>query len=162
VQGLQLLKGMSTHSKTCACGVLFTTLLLAVSTFAGDRHHALNGTWTLLPERSDFAGQEALQTGTVTINDREGNITVSRDFTYDGANQTVRYSFSIDGQENSTIKNGKTFKTKAKWDRDVLKVTTTQDGATTVERYSMAPDGAMVLEVEQPGQRPLTLVFRRS
>jgi hypothetical protein len=135
--------------------------LLAVSTFASDRHHALNGTWTLVPGRSDFAGQDAFQTGSVTINDREGNISVTRDFTYDGRNQTFMYSFSIDGQENSTIKNGKTFKTKAKWDRDVLKVTTTQDGVTTVERYSLSPDGALILDVDQPGPKPLTLVFQR-
>jgi hypothetical protein len=146
--------------------VLFTTLLLAVSTFAvltlaNDRHHALNGTWTLVPNRSDFAGQEAFQAGRVTIDDREGNITVTRDFTYDGPTETRTYSFSSDGQENSTIRNGKTFKTRAKWDRDVLKVTTTLDGVTTVERYSLQPDGAMILTVEQPGHGPFTLVFQR-
>jgi hypothetical protein len=72
-------------------------LLFAVSTFASD-HHALNGTWTLVPATSDFAGRDAVQTGTVTIDDRQGNITVSRNFTYDGAKQTIFYSFSTDGQ----------------------------------------------------------------
>ena len=141
--------------------VLLPTLLLALSTFAGDRHHALNGTWTLVTSRSDFAGQEPFKAGTVTIDDREGNITITRDFTVDGPNQTSTYSFSSDGQENSTIKNGEALKTKAKWDHDVLKATTTRNGATTVERYSLAPDGAMILNVEQPGHGPLTLVFRR-
>jgi hypothetical protein len=48
------------------------TLLFALSAFARD-HVALNGTWTLIPAKSDFAGQPVVQTGTVTIKEREGN-----------------------------------------------------------------------------------------
>ncbi len=29
----------------------------------------------MVPAKSDFAGQSVMQTGTVTINEREGNIT---------------------------------------------------------------------------------------
>ena len=43
-----------------------TTLLFAFSAVARD-HSALNGTWTLVPAKSDFAGQPVVQTGTVTI-----------------------------------------------------------------------------------------------
>ena len=43
------------------------TLLFGFSAFACD-HSALNGTWTLVPAKSDFAGQPVVQTGTVTIN----------------------------------------------------------------------------------------------
>ena len=64
-----------------------TTLLFAVSAFARD-HIALNGTWTLVPTKSDFAGQPVVQTGTVTINEREGIITISRSFVYAGAGET--------------------------------------------------------------------------
>src|SRR5437879_3622287 len=64
-------------STTTITGAVLTTLLFAFSTFARD-HSALNGTWTLVPAQSDFAGQPVVQTGTVTIADREGIIVVSR------------------------------------------------------------------------------------
>ena len=46
-------------------------------------HHVLNGTWQLVPARSELHGEAAIQTGTVTINDREGNIYVERNFNFD-------------------------------------------------------------------------------
>ncbi len=67
-----------------------TTLLFTVSAFAHE-HTALNGTWTLVPAQSDFGGQPVIQTGTVTINERDGDITVSRSFKYQGANDTFFY-----------------------------------------------------------------------
>ena len=80
-------------------------LLLAFS--AGAREHrALNGTWTLQPAKSDFAGQPALVSGTVTINEREGNITIARNFVYEGAAETLFYSDITDGQNSATIRSG--------------------------------------------------------
>jgi hypothetical protein len=133
---------------------------LVFSAFARE-HTALNGTWTLVPTRSDFAGQPVIQTGTVTINEREGNIFVSRSFVYEGATGTIFYSDRTDGENNATIHSGRDLKSKTRWDHDVLKVTTTQSGATTVESYSLAADGTMMVRVERPEQRPLTLVFVR-
>ena len=150
---------MRIHSSRTISGVVLATILCAASTFASN-HHSLNGTWTLIPTKSDFAGQTVIQTGTVTINDRERNITVSRNFTYDGASETVFSSFSTDGRVNSTIHEGKDFKSKAKWENNILKVTTTQGGATTVERYSLAADGTLILNVELPDHKPINLVFQ--
>jgi hypothetical protein len=124
-------------------------------------HHDLNGTWKLVPTRSEFGGETAIQMGTITINDREHNISVSRNFTYEGANQTVSYSSSIDGKENASIHEGPAFKTKAKWDGDVLKVTSTQDGITTMERFRLSGDGSMMLTVDRAGHRTETLFFER-
>src|SRR5271154_5926815 len=133
-------------------------VLFAALAMAGG-HHRLNGTWVLEPTKSNFAGQPSIQTGTVTINDREHNITVTRSFSYDGANESFDYSFTTDGRENSSIRDGKTFKSKAKWDGDVLKVTTTDNGATVVERFSLSPDGAMMLVVDRAEHREVTLFF---
>ena len=133
----------------------------AVSAAIAGGHHSLNGTWVLEPTKSDFGGQPTLQTGTVTINDREHNITVSRNFNYDGANESFSYSFGTDGRENSTIHQGKAFKSKAKWDDNVLKVTTTQNDVTVVERYTLEPDGSMKLMIERPGHRMISLFFQR-
>ena len=52
-------------------------------------------------------------------------------------------------------------KSKTKWDHDVLKVTTTQSGAVTVESYSLAGDGAMLVNVVRPDHSPITLTFQR-
>jgi hypothetical protein len=137
-----------------------TTLLLAFSAFARD-HSALNGTWTLVTARSDFAGQYVVQTGTVTIADRQGIIIVSRRFVYAGATETYFYRDITDAENNATIHTGKDFKSKTRWDHDVLKVTTTQSGAATLESYTLAADGTMMVNVLRPEHKPITLVFHR-
>ena len=137
-----------------------TTLLLACSAMARD-HSSLNGTWTLVPAQSDFAGQPVVQTGTVTIDDRQGIITVSRSFVYAGATETFFYSDMTDAEHNATIHTGKDLKSKTRWDHDVLKVTTTQSGATTLENYTLGADGVMTVSVVRPLQKPVTLVFQR-
>jgi hypothetical protein len=137
------------------------TLVVLSALAWANHHHDLNGTWKLVPARSEFGGEPVLQTGTVTINDREGNISLSRNFTFDGANQTVSYSSSIDGKVSASIQEGPAFKTKAKWEGDVLTVRSTQDGITTVERYRLGGDGSMLLTLDRPGHRTETLTFER-
>ena len=138
-----------------------TTLLFAFSAFAHE-HTALNGTWTLVPAKSDFAGQRVVQTGTVTINEREGIITVSRNFVYEGAAETFFYSDMTDAENNATIHTGKDLKSKTRWDHDVLKVTTTQFGAVTLESYTLAGDGTMMVSVVRPDHKLITLVFQHN
>ena len=137
-----------------------TTLIFAFSAFAGD-HRDLNGTWTLVPAKSNFAGQPTVQTGTVTISDHEGTIVISRRFKYEGVDETFFYNDDIGTQNHATIKTSKDLKTKTKWDHDVLKVITTQSGATTVESYTLAADGAMLVSVERPEHKLINLVFER-
>jgi DNA primase len=147
--------------KTCRN---FLTGALTLAFFAGltfaANHHELNGTWDLVPARSQFNGQPALQTGTVTINDREHNVYVSRDFNFDQGNTTVSTNFSTDARHNASIKEPG-FKSKAKWEGDVLKVTTVQNGVTIVERYSLQGDGTMMLQVDRTGLPAETLYFQR-
>lgn len=150
---------MNTNSAAVA-GALLTTLLFGYSAFARD-HSALNGVWTLVPAKSDFAGQSVVQTGSVTISEREGIIIVSRSFRYEGATETFFYHDITDAEDNATIKTGKDLKSKSRWDHDVLKVTTTQSGAMTVESYALAPDGSMTVTVVRPRQKPITLAFQR-
>ena len=135
-----------------------TTLVFAFSALAHE-HTALNGTWTMVPAQSDFAGQSVIQTGTVTINERDGDITVSRSFTYQGATETFFYKDMTDAENTATIHSGKDLKSKTKWDHDVLKVITAQSGAVTIESYSLAADGTMLVNVARPDRKPITLVF---
>jgi hypothetical protein len=151
---------MRTYSTTTITGAVLMTLLFAFSAFARD-HGALNGTWTLVPAKSDFAGQPVVQTGTVTINDRQGVIIVSRSFVYEGATETFFYRDVIDTENNATIHTGKDLKSKTRWDHDVLKVTTTQSGAITLESYTLDADGAMLVSVVRPEHKPITLVFHK-
>ena len=137
-----------------------TTLLFAFCAFARD-HSALNGTWTLVPAQSDFAGQPVVQTGTVTIADRDGIVIVSRNFVYAGATETFFYRDITDAENNATIRTGKDLKSKTRWDHDVLKVTTTESGAVTLESYTLAADGRMLVSVLRPERKPITLVFQR-
>jgi hypothetical protein len=152
---------MRIFSNTAIIKGAFAALLFAFSAVAHE-HVALNGTWTLAPAESDFAGQPVVQTGTVTINEREGLITVSRHFVYEGASETFFYNDLTDARNNATIHSGKDLKSKTKWDHDVLTVTTTQSRAITVESYSLAADGSMTVSVVRPEHKPITLVFRRN
>src|SRR5579863_10487441 len=149
---------MRTNSTTIVSAVL-TTLLLVAPAFGRD-HNDLNGTWTLVPTKSDFAGQPVVQTGTVTISDDRGVTVVSRSFRYEGATETFFYNDSIGSEFGSTVHSGKDLKSKTKWDHDVLKVTTTQSGAVTLESYALAADGSMTVSVERPEHKPITLVFQ--
>jgi hypothetical protein len=145
---------------TAISACVLTALLVAFSAVAGG-HNALNGTWTLVPTKSDFGGQPVVQTGTVTIDGREGIIIVSRNFVYAGATETFFYRDITDAENNATIKTGKTLKSKSRWDHGVLKVTTTQSGAVTLESYTLAADGTMLVSVVRPERQPITLVFQR-
>ena len=147
---------------TTIIGPVLSTLLFVVSASA-HQHTALNGTWTLVPAQSDFSGQPVIQTGTVTINERDGDITVSRSFKYEGASDTFFYRDITDSENSATIHTGKELKSKTRWDHDVLRVTNTnkQSGAVTHESYTLAPDGTMRDTVERPEHTPITLVFER-
>jgi hypothetical protein len=149
--------------KSCSAVVVraaLLTALFACGAFARD-HRAMNGTWTLVPTRSDFAGQSVVQSGTVTISDRQGIIIVSRSFVYEGAAETFFYKDITDAENNATIHTGKDIKSKTRWDHDVLKVTTTQSGAITLESYTLAGDGSMLVNVVRPEHMPITLTFQR-
>jgi hypothetical protein len=150
---------MRSYFTTTIAGAVLTTLLCSFSAFARD-HSAFNGTWILVPAKSNFAGQSVVQTGTVTINDSRGVIVVSRRFKYEGAAETLFYSDSTGSENNSTVHDGKDLKTKTRWDRDVLKVTTTQSGFITLENYSLGADGTMLVSVVRPERKPVTLVFQ--
>jgi hypothetical protein len=151
---------MKTNSATQVSKAVLLALFFACSALGHD-HKFLNGTWTLAPTGSDFAGQSVVQTGTVTISDREGIIIVSRSFVYEGATEAFFYRDVTDAENNATIHSGKDLKSTTRWDHDVLKVTTTDKGAITVERYTLGPDGAMTVNVVRPEHRPITLVFQR-
>lgn len=144
-------------------GAAVATLLFAFSAFPAftHDHSSLNGVWTLVPAKSDFAGQPVVQTGTVTIDDQQGIIVVSRSFVYEGAAETFFYNDSTGSENNSTVHSGKDLKTKTKWDHDTLKVTTTQSGAITLESYRLAADGTMLVSVERGDRKPITLIFQR-
>jgi hypothetical protein len=148
---------MRRYSTTAVIGAI---LFFTFSAPARD-HSQLNCSWTLVPAKSDFAGQSVVQTGTVTISDRQGIIIVSRSFVYQGASETFFYKDITDAENNATIHTGKDLKSKTRWDHDVLKVTTTQSGAITVESYALAADGAMLVSVVRPDHSPITLVFQR-
>jgi hypothetical protein len=146
--------------KSCT-NFLLTTV--GVCLFAGlalaNHHHELNGTWQLVPARSELHGEPAVQTGTVNINDREGNIWVERNFTLDAQSQSSSTSFATDSRKGSSIKEPG-FKSKAKWEGEVLKVATDHEGVTTIERYSLLGDGTMMLQVERTGRPSETLYFQ--
>ena len=148
---------MRTFATTVVIGSI---LLFSFAAMARD-HSALNGTWILAATKSDFAGQSVVQTGSVTISDQQGIIIVSRSFVYQGAAETFFYKDITDAENNATIHTGKDLKSKTRWDHDVLKVTTTQSGAITVESYSLAADGAMLVRVATAEHSPISLVFQR-
>src|ERR1035438_4811336 len=106
---------MSSYSLRTITGAVLTTLLFAFSALGRD-HSALNGTWRLVPTMSNFAGQAVVQSGTVTISDRQGIIIVSRSFVYEGTTESFFYRDITDAENNATIHTGKNLKSKTRWD----------------------------------------------
>jgi hypothetical protein len=151
---------MNAKSTSILTAAMLASLVFTSNILARD-HDALNGTWALVPSHSDFAGHSVVQTGTVTIHDRDGVILIERKFVYEGATETYFYTDGLGSENSDTIHSSKSLKTKTKWDHDVLNVTTTQSGAITVERYSLAADGTMMVKVERPDHKPITLSFLR-
>jgi hypothetical protein len=147
--------------KPYSIGAVIGSILLFTASASAHDHGELNGSWTLVLAKSDFAGQPVVQTGTVTISDRQGIIIVTRSFVYQGASETFFYKDITDAENNATIHSGKDVKSKTRWDHDVLKVTTTQYGAVTVESYTLAADGSMLVSVVKPDHGPINLVFER-
>lgn len=147
-------------AKSCRNFLLGAVALAVFAGAAMAAHHELNGTWQLIPARSELNGQPAIESGTVTINDREGNIYVNRNFSVQDTNRTVTSNMATDARVNSTIKEPG-FRSKAKWYGDVLQVTTTHEGITTVEQYSLLPDGTMLLRVDRTGRPSENLYFQR-
>src|ERR1700676_4408508 len=149
---------MRIYSTATTTVAVLIALLFTLSAFARD-HNALNGTWTLVPAKSDFAGQPVVQTGTVTIADREGIIIVSRSFVYEGATETFFYNDVTDSEHNATIHSGKDLKSKTRGEHDGLKATTTQPGSATTKSYSLAADGTMLASVVRQDRKSINLVF---
>ena len=154
-------KSRRKYSNTAISGAVFAALLFVASAPARN-HSELNGTWNLIPANSDFGGQSVVRTGTVTIQDREGIIIVSRSFVYEGATETFFYRDVTDGEHNTTFHTGKDLKSKSSWDHDVLNVKTTQSGLVTLESYSLAANGNMTVTVARPARKSITLVFQRN
>ena len=146
--------------------VRFAAPAAAVLLFAGfslaSDHHVLNGTWQVVPSRSEYAGEPMIQTGTLTISDREHNVYIAKNYTYEGQNVTVSYQTSLDGRETSTIRDGRAIKTKAKWEGSELQVTTKEGHEiTSVDRYRLNPDGTLTVITERAGHPAVTLLFER-
>lgn len=126
-------------------------------------HPNLSGHWVLLPEQSTFHGQPATETGEITIEQRHGQLFISRHLNVDGDAGGLEYNFTTDGHENSTIHQGHNMKTKASWEGDTLKVRTTMNGEVTLEQYRISPEkDQLVLTVETPDHQVSTMVFRRA
>lgn len=142
---------------------LITPVLAAVFALTAWADQRVTGTWSLVPAQSDFKGETAIQSGTVTIDSRQGNIYIGRNFKFEGANQTFWYNFRTDGREGATIKSKEgNRKSKAKWDDGMLKVTTEDDTGTTVEQYKLQDDGSLQLTLTRPSRSPVTMVFTRT
>ena|SRR5579884_642211 len=138
-------------------------LLLCVAVMPAWAHPNLSGHWVLIPEQSTYHGQPATQSGEITIEQRHGQLFISRHLFIDGANGGMEFNFTTDGHEGSTIHQGKEMKTKADWDGDTLKVRTKVNDQVTTERYRLSPDrDQLIVLVDTPDGQTSTLVFRRA
>lgn len=150
------------YSKSCKTFVLAIAAFLVFSTAALARdHHQLNGTWRLIPSRSELNGEQPFASGTVTINDHGRNIYLAQQFGISEPQQSVSAGFTIDGHENSVIRRGSNFWGMANWENDSLHVQTTENGVTSTERFMLRPDGTMAMDFIRPGHQPVTLFFER-
>lgn len=145
-----------TFVTTAAALLMFSTVALAES------HGVLNGTWTLVPERSQLNGEPAIESGTVTFNNAGRNVNLTQHFTVADPAQSIASSFTMNGRTNNAMSLGANSWSLAKWEGHSLQVNTTQNGVTSEESYSLQPDGMLMLTYERPGHKTITLFFQRS
>jgi hypothetical protein len=148
---------------TAGFSVAAALLLLCLAAVPASAHPNLSGHWVLIPEQSTYHGQPATQSGDITIEQRHGQLFISRHLFIDGPNGGMEFNFTTDGHEGSTIHLGKEMKTKSEWDGDTLKVRTKRNGDVTLEQYRISPErDQLVLTVETPDHQVSTLVFHRA
>ncbi len=152
---------MTRRNATFSVPALFVLLCGgALTTWA---HPNLTGHWTLIPQQSTYNGQPATQTGDITIEQRHGQLFISRHLYVDSESGGMEFNFTTDGHENSTIHQGKEMKTKASWEGDTLKLRTKMNGEITIEQYRLSPEhDQLVLTVEMPNHQISTMVFQRA
>jgi hypothetical protein len=137
-----------------------TLAFFSATAWAVDHHHDLNGTWILIATPHQPNGASAIGAGTVVIEDRQGNVYISQNFTYSSPVQGVSTALTLDGRRGATARDGN-LTGKAKWENGALQVKTTENGLTSVERFSLQPEGTMMLTLDRPGSPTATLFFRR-
>jgi len=163
VIGTERAHGGIMRKKNTSFTLALTAGLLFVAGMPAWAHPNLSGHWSLIPAQSTYHGQPATQTGDVTIEQRHGQLFISRHLFIDGPNSGMEFSFTTDGHEGSTIHQGKNMKTKAEWHGDTLEVRTKLNDQLTVEKYRLSPEGdQLVLVVDTPDGQTSTLVFRRT
>src|SRR5581483_9039885 len=147
--------------KNRSLSLMFPFVLLCAAAVTASAHPNLSGHWVLIPEQSTYHGQPATQSGDVAIEQRHGQLYISRHLFIDGPNAGMEFSFTTDGHEGSTIHQGKNMKTKAEWHGDTLEVRTKMNDQVTIEKYRISPDrDRLVLVVDTPDGQTSTLVFR--
>jgi hypothetical protein len=90
-------------------------------------------------------------------------ITVSRSFKQEGASNTFFYRDITDSENNATIHTGKELKTKNQLGsrRPESYEHEYAIGAVTLETYTPAADGTMLVSVLRPEHKPISLLFQR-
>lgn len=152
---------MKRNTATFSIGAML--FMLCVAALPAWAHPNLSGHWVLIPEQSTYHGQAATQSGDLTIEQRHGQLFISRHLMVDGPNGGMEFNFTTDGHEGSTIHQGRNMKTKAEWHDDTLEVKTKVNEQVTTERYRISPDrDQLVLTVDTPDGQTSTLVFRRA
>ena len=148
------------RKKCCKTFVPFLASFLLFSLAASARNHDdLNGTWKLLPPRSELNGEPAFSSGTVTITSHGGNLYLSQSFAMASEHDTATAGFTIQGKLDSVIRQGTDFWGVAKWSEDTLEVQTTNKGEISMERFRTDPDGVMVLTLDRSGHHTVRLFF---
>jgi hypothetical protein len=150
------------RSKPCKTFLIAAAalMLLPAGLLASD-HHDLNGTWNLIPGRSQLNGEPVVETGTITIRDHSGKIYFSQHLSYANPTESLSAGFTLEGRKNMVLQQSPTFSGTAGWENGSLLVSTTDDGRTSNERLTLQPDGVLMLNFEQPGHQPVTLFFER-
>jgi len=136
-------------------------LIFSAAAWARD-HHELDGTWKLLPTRSELNGEPPFASGTVTINDYNGKIYLMQHFSLGDSTDFSSAGFTLEGHYNDVIRSRAGFWGVVSWEEDTLHVKTTENGDTTVERFTIEPDGILMMSFQRPGHQTIRLYFQRS
>jgi hypothetical protein len=153
------------NTKRCtglAVVALFAVASIA-SVFAQD-NAKWTGTWKMIPARSKFTGDGPASV-VIKLDLKEGTLTETMTIGTDNGERAFTATYTTDGKVTSQEVMGRTAKTFAKWEKDVLVIDFNADGRAFVRKFSLSEDGkTMTVAVHQSGDqgdRDETLVMEK-
>lgn len=143
-------------------GIMAAMCSLAIS---AQEKSKWNGTWKMVPEKTQFAGGEGPSKIIIKLDVKEGSVTETMTITHEGEDHSFTATYATDGKAVSQEVMGRTAQTTAKWDGDALIIDFKAEDGGFARKIKLSSDGkTMTIAVHHSGdqgERDETVVLEK-